>query len=448
MVRWIAGLLVVASVTARAETIDIASFAPPAGWQRAAKPGSVAYSTARGQTFALFVVFASVPGSGDADRDFAAAWRDLVGGPSHVAAPAQPIRTRTQQGQAEVVGAAQTIDQGARAVTLVAVIEAGGRVVRVLAKTNAQDAMPVFDSLLATIAVAGAAAAPARPPAAAGLDDIELDAPPGYTAQRTADGIVLTEPTGRCTLDILGTRASGASLEADADAAFAELFGGWNHKNDDGPYQRMSRGVSADGWEFLKVESYLWQHANGGPDPFAKTELFGFVMVARLDGVSVVIGGSRKDSSAVKTLGGLAQCLDDYLTTDWTTFFRGLHFKAWKPRHELASHLVGTWHTTAMNVAIRLAFAANGHYRAAYGSDSARQVDPATVEVTTRGYFGEGTYKLDGDTLTLVPDHGKPQIKHVRWQMTWQLGTWQEELFVQDPPTRAQNVEPIFHRDK
>jgi hypothetical protein len=167
MVRWLIAWLVVAVgvQVAAAETLDIASFSPPQKWQRRAAAGSIAYSTVdeAHQTFAMFVLFASVASTGDSASDFAAAWSELVAGPSKVTAPSQdPTHGQTKQGVPMIAGIAQTMEQNVPAVTLVAVIVTHGRALRFIAKTNDENQLATLAGFVKGIEIIESAA-PSKP---------------------------------------------------------------------------------------------------------------------------------------------------------------------------------------------------------------------------------------------------------------------------------------------
>ncbi len=442
--RWIVVGLVASVAVARADGVDIATFEPPAGWTRATPGGAVVFSTVdrAHKTFATVAVLPSVAGTGDPDKDFAAAWHDLVGTP---AKPAQgPARSQTKQGLLLLVGAAPTVEQGVPAVTLVTVIVARDRIVRAIAKTNSNDLLVPVDAFVNAIQVGAAA-----PAASTGnLDEIQFAAPAGWKENRVSGAIQLVDPSGACTLAIAAPQPAGKSLEDDADGVFAMAFGGWKRELEaSGPYRKIARGISGDGWEYIKVDSYLSRPA-GGADPFAKTEMLGLVFAARIGQQTVYVIGTHAGQNSVTTLGaigaGTPQCLDEYMSPDWPDFFHSLHFKSFQPRTgELGKHLVGKWWTKSMNSALGYVFAGNGRYERIAGWETFRRIDPATIEVTTTGFTGSGRYKLDGDTLTLVPDKGKPETKRVRWQMTWELGAWSESLYLQEG-----KIEPMFRKEK
>jgi hypothetical protein len=61
------------------ETFDLATFEPPAGWERVASPGVLAFRAATGD--AQVALFPSVPSKAGPAENFAAEWARLVTAP-------------------------------------------------------------------------------------------------------------------------------------------------------------------------------------------------------------------------------------------------------------------------------------------------------------------------------------------------------------------------------
>jgi hypothetical protein len=246
----------------------------------------------------------------------------------------------------------------------------------------------------------------------------------------------------------LPSRASAATIEEDADGAFRDFFRGFTPRNTDTgtAYAKMAKGVSADGWEFMKVQSYLQQ---GGK------RLLGMAFVARLDGgrTAVVVGsraGAEPNSATMAVALGKLQCLDEYQSLDWPIFFHGLHFKGWKPNGStLAQKLIGKWRITSSTTSVGYAFAANGRYMNASAYATYSRVDDATVRMTTQGFVGDGKYKLTGNELTMTPDSGKKrEAVRVRWQMVWELGSWSEALYLLEKGQDGKEYELLMYRER
>lgn len=436
---------------AAAETLDMATFTGPPGWQREVSPqGFVTFTIVRpDKSFAQISVFGSVASVGDADRDFDVAWKALVADSTGVAKPANRTRQTTAQGFPTVIGAAPVTQQGVTAVKLVTTITANARVVAVLAQTNAQDLLAAMDGFVNGIRLGAPSAAAQAPPGPAAppgsLEGWSFDAPPGWKTNRTAGAIVLTD--GQCTLALLPFRPAGPSLEKDADAVFAEAFRGqgWAvFNNAGGPYAKMSKGTAPDGWEYFQARAYL---NRGDRMNNTRQDMMGLVFIARVGAQDAVIVGTRpgdEEHALVQVATNTPYCLDEYKSTDWPRIFHSLKFKDWKPSNDVvAKALLGKWHAPGITAAVDYAFAPNGRYATSAGWAQYNRIDAQTVLMTTHGVFGNGKWKLDGATLTLTPDKGAAEVYRVRIQSDSEFGVWNEALYL-----LAKDYELRLNREK
>lgn len=445
MTTWRAVVLAASLVAAgaQAETFDMATFEPPAGWTREALPGALRFTFVdpASRAFGTIVILASVASSGDAERDFAAAWQHTMQG---VDAPAQRMTQRSAQGFPMVLGAAQTSEGGVTAATLVVTITAHQRSVTILARTSSKDLLAKMDALLRGLKLAPPAAAPAG----GSVDDTVFVAPPGWKTTRSGDMIQLTDEVGGCTLLLLPPRPASGTLEENVDALYAQATAGWSRENTvgqgDSPYFRSLKGTSADGWDYMRVEGFVERDT-----PAGKLRALDLAFVAQLDGRVAKIAGTRAGPDAYSNMRsadlvtGKARCLDDDLSVDWPSFFLSLHFKSFSARKSgLAEKLVGKWWSSWTGGSMGYVFAANGRYDMIVGYQTFQRVDAATLRTTTTGLFpGSGSWKLDGNQLTLKPD--APDVRAatfgVRLEMVKELGVWSERLRLssKDPPQRT-----------
>lgn len=154
---------------AQAETFDLTTFAPPAG-TRSESAESVSFTDATRTTFAVYGVYRSAPGSGDAARDFREEWELLV-------APGRrrvgELKTETVDwpgGWKMTLGAAKVWNEQAREFTsLLAVFSGHGVKAAVVVHYNDDRYRPQIDRFLSSLRLAppAVAAAPAAPAATA-----------------------------------------------------------------------------------------------------------------------------------------------------------------------------------------------------------------------------------------------------------------------------------------
>ncbi|ODU98306.1 MAG: hypothetical protein ABT20_18205 [Rubrivivax sp. SCN 70-15] len=151
---------------ARAETFDLVSFTPPPG-ARSTQADAVGFTDATPTTFAIYGVYRSAPGSGDAARDFADEWAMLVARSLRVTGD---LKTETRDwpgGWKLTMGAARVWSEQARQfVALLSVFTGHGVKVSVLVNYNDDLYRPKIDRFLASLRLAPPepAAAPGAPP--------------------------------------------------------------------------------------------------------------------------------------------------------------------------------------------------------------------------------------------------------------------------------------------
>lgn len=423
---------------AHADTLDVATFTPPAGWTADLYDDHTTYST----TGAEITIEASVASTGAVADDFAAAWQRLVATPDGIKAPAEQADGTTDQGLPVTFGVAATTGRKP-ATVVVAVIAGGGRAVAIYARLGDDKHIADADTFVAGTSLAGVSATSASTStstststtADADVSDYHLDTPAGWTRSDEASAIRLTSGDGACLIAALPEQPSAATIEDDVSAAFAAAFPGAlaNNETTGGPWEKINKGISAAGWEYMRVQSYIQlPTAQGTIDAHA------FAFVARLDGKTAVIVGSHAglDSyhSSVAVLTNTPTCLDDYKAGDWPTVFYSLEFASWTPKPSgLATQLIGRWSWASSTMALMYTFAANGHYDDGAGTTWRSRIDATTVRETHYAWLGSGTYKLRGDQLTLSPKKHKRQVNRIRIEQVWEYGSWTETLLMTQP---------------
>ncbi|HSY82974.1 MAG TPA: hypothetical protein VK807_14480 [Gemmatimonadaceae bacterium] len=248
------------------------------------------------------------------------------------------------------------------------------------------------------------------------LDEYAYTAPTGWTTQRYPDGIVLSA-TGnnneRCLLQIWPTRPAGPNLQSDAQAVYQEVFKTYQFVNvsDNGNTlgPTVIRGTSGHGWDYLILKDGIRKPPMGSQRFMT---LYGFVFVAKLQGRLGVISGMSKEPL-------VSACFGESLRNVWPEFFYNLNFKSWTATPDpalLAKPLVGVWTTATATVADQWVFTDNGRYGGASAVQNYSGLSNGTVLETTRAYFGDGAYTLNGNLMHLTPDNkGKnPQVALVR----------------------------------
>jgi hypothetical protein len=245
------------------------------------------------------------------------------------------------------------------------------------------------------------------------LDEYVYTVPTGWTTMRYPDGIVLSASGNngeRCLLSLWPTRPAGPNLQADAQVIFQDVFKTYQLSNvsDNGNTlgPTVVRGTSGHGWDYVILKTGIRKPP--GPGGQRYQTLLGFVFVAKLQGHLGVISGMSKEPL-------VSACFGETLRNVWPEFFYNLNFKSWTSASDpslLAKPLVGVWTTATATVADQWVFTPNGRYGGASAVQNYSALSSGAVLETTRAFFGDGAYTLNGNVMHLTPDnHAKdPQV--------------------------------------
>src|SRR5262244_3471689 len=126
----------------------------------------------------------------------------------------------------------------------------------------------------------------------------------------------------------------------------------------------MWKGVSVDGWEYMRVEAFLERQVTGGIQK---------VLASNGDRL-----GELSSQPALQELGAQGQ----------------------RPRNEGRRHLVADHQDRRP----RYVFAANGRYQTIAGYQTFQRTDASMLRTTTHGFAGDGSDTVEGSKLTMTPD--------------------------------------------
>jgi len=298
------------------------------------------------------------------------------------------------------------------------------------------------DSMMSRIVV------PSVPSQAANANDVEpprggaafgdylYTAPEGWSTTPSGNGLWIASPPSeageRCTIGLWPMAPASGDLFADAQQAWGRVFQGFAIRPED-PLNRtvLVRGVAPQGWEYALLRRGIVWPAN--PD----AQLGGFIMVARLGDRVAVVSFLTKDSRlSACYLYGYA-----FHPEVWPRFFANLRFRNWTPPSAtgLAQRIQGSWESfgtsTGGGAALQYAFTPAARY--AFFGVGQRYMALSRFEaaVWTSTTFGDGSYAIRGNELTLRPDQGDPDVFFIRLEQVSEDGgrTWTEKLFMMQP---------------
>ncbi|MBZ5520638.1 MAG: hypothetical protein LAP21_00055 [Acidobacteriia bacterium] len=239
------------------------------------------------------------------------------------------------------------------------------------------------------------------------LSEYVFAVPPTWTATSYSDGIVLMSPASvtneRCVVTISPMRPSGgANLLADADNIFQDVYRAYQPSNMTTRGTPMPasivHGVSGQGWEYVIIRRGV--APRGSPE-----SRLGFVFVAKLNNRLAVISGVSKDPLVSTCMGELAH-------NAWPRFFYSLSFKNWTAPDQteaMRKRLAGVWTSATGVAADQITIAGNGRFANAAARQQYSQISSTQALVTTTAAFGNGTYTLRGNAITMVQDDRKNQ---------------------------------------
>jgi hypothetical protein len=233
--------------------------------------------------------------------------------------------------------------------------------------------------------------------------------PPGWTNNRYSDGITLFSPTSntgeRCLLQLWPFQRANPDLSTDAGRAFQRIFSTYEPRtqtSDGTPLPTiLIRGTSGQGWDYVILKRGIGKPMGSGPGgPFESLQ--GFVLVARLSGNVAIVSGLSKAPL-------VSSCFGELIADVWPRFFYSLRFKDWPVTDQgsaIASKLVGTWTIATGGVADQYQFTAEGRYATTAAVQRYNAVSSTQVVTSTQAFFGNGSFTVQENSITLTPDAG------------------------------------------
>lgn len=273
--------------------------------------------------------------------------------------------------------------------------------------------------------------APTAQPARASFQEYVYWLPDGWTTMPAGAGQWLVSPaseTGeRCTLGLWPLVPSSGNLFNDASAAWAQLFRGLEMRP--GASETLVRAVAPQGWQYVMIGRTL---ARTGE---ADANVFGSIMAANVGGRTAVISWLSKAPL-------MSSCLHFYtgLPKVWPRFFANLQFRGSPPAGgELAKQVQGVWHSigtsTGGGASLEYAFSPSNRYAFTGVGQRYMALSSTLAAVWTSSTFGDGSYSVRGNELTLKPDRGDAETYVIRLEQVSKDGgrTWTEKLYMMRP---------------
>jgi hypothetical protein len=435
----------------QATTFDIATFTPPAGWQRVDQNGLVqlqSQHTVNGKTtYCQIFLFPSRAGTADAAQNFAAEWARLIAQQFGVAGVPRTESKQNPGGWTAVTGGANVVQHGIPVTAILFAVTGHNRVMSVVINEAGPEFTPDVQRFVATLSFQAPASdqAMAPPPGAAqpapstqtpGSGGVSVPGnysyviPQGWTGTSYPDGGIvygsqMYNNGERCQISVFPLRPTSGNLVADARTIYAQIFQTDPFQNNEYPYPAASfiRGIAAEGWSYFIIQKSI--HGRSGD--------YGTLLGTRL--MAVQLGNQVATITSTGKDPEVSMCFGELVHDDWPEFFYTIHFKSWTPQpqdREVPRHLAGAWTIATATVADRYVFAANGRFASAAAAMTTTRISETELLQTTNAYFGNGAYSINGSTITLTTDNdrGNPRRGHFRVDQVSKDGgaTWADRL--------------------
>jgi len=262
--------------------------------------------------------------------------------------------------------------------------------------------------------------------------------PKGWSVSQSGDGVVMTGPAPQqfqpCLIAIDPTvKPSGdmaAQLEMIVNDSVGRQFGPYHGEtNSIIPTREIVdvkadqyQGIAAAGWPYVDLFGQL-----GGSAVHVRA------LLARFNERAVAVVGLFKVGLDAN-YHPFEDCMGSHTERNNDVFLMVFHslrlpgFSGASP--EFAKQLLGSWMKVSSGVGVRVTYAPNGHF-ADGGAVATYYVSGNVIYDATKNFVGDGTYRIDGDRLTMTRNGGKSRtvlVSVVRRPRRDRLGEYDEIL--------------------
>jgi len=445
MKRWFLLVVVVlffqGASQAQPEKFDIATFTPPAGWERTTANGTLSFFNSKavpgGTVFCQIVLFPSKKSLGAPIDDFKDAWNNIVAGPMR--STVQPkIETTTDDGWNLVTGIANITFSGIEHTNMLVTATRSGKTMSFQVKMLGGDYLPVVSKFFDQLSLNATASTSERGPTEVAtnvvgsytLSDYEFLPPPKWQVQK-GDGILrIQSPESGCLIIIFTPQQSSGDLEKDAAGVFETMYRGWQFQKTGDQRYTLSRGFTLQGLEFFMMEGLMGKLAADGSryDGFEE----GAALVIKIGNQTVIVSVRHNTGLFAHN-----DCMGKY--EYWRRFFNSFVVKnapvAKNSTADAPARIIGKWSLAESGVAVGdYVFAANGNYSRGGGVGSSSTTADSRYEylhMTTYAFGGDGSYSLAGNKLSLKKRGAATELAQIRFDKVNHAGTgWKDRFHI------------------
>jgi hypothetical protein len=265
------------------ETFDIATYTPPKNWKKEANTGVANYTSVNTTTgrFCVITLYASRASTGDAQKDFNNAWKELAVAPYKAEVNPKTETQSTTEGWKVVSAAAQAKLDGNDFYVLLTVISGFGKSMNIRTSLNDMSYTAEIDAFLASVEldakktiVTNNINTNVQTSGGAGkFGSMMYSAPAGWKEQIFSDGIVF-KPSDlpadeHLAMQIMQPVNFSGSLEQALAKSYDEAIIMYNatsmHDVNGGKYTAQAAKKSFRGWDYIRCSGGI--HMGGGDYP-------------------------------------------------------------------------------------------------------------------------------------------------------------------------------------
>lgn len=424
------------------EKFDIATFTPPAGWQRIDSNGAVLfhdYKTVNsGTAFCQLFLFPSHVSTGDATKDFKAEWDNRVVRTTRTTAKPVTQTEKTPDGWTVVTGYTNITQQGVTYTCMLVTVTGFGKEMTSLVNLAGQDYLAAVNDFFTSLDLdknASVAAndsqntQPTNNTNASGIsiNDYQFIAPEGWFMQKNNQFVILSQlqnPQSGCIISVSLPQPSSGDLEKDVKGIFNQLYSGWQFRYTLAEkHDELAKGFTPQGFEYCRLKASMQKLR---PDGYYYDYEDGDVMVVKVNKQIIVVVSRHNRGEMV--------CFCDYRYDYWPRFFNTFMVKnvaALSHNDELSQRIIGSWKSMQGSALINYIFAGNGHYQFVGAYSTTSQVSWNTIELKTSGFKGDGTYSIKGNKVTTMKYGGSPETIQVRLEkVNFGSTGWKDRLYI------------------
>lgn len=405
---------------AQTEKFDIASFIPPAGWQRIDSNGMLLfhnYRTDNGMTsFCQVFIFPSRASNNTPVKNFREEWNNRIAKTTGIKGIPATQTEKTPDGWTAVSGTSPVTYQGMTYTCILVTASGFGKAMSIMINLAGQEYMAQVESFLRSFEMDSKTTpfmSNVNTPVNFEWSHYAFTAPDKWLTHKTKDYILLSSSQTiehGCLITILPPQPSSGNLEADAKNIFNQMYPGWQYRFTGEKHDDLSKGYTPQGLEYCMMEAPMHKMR---PDGYYYDYEDGAVWVISLGKQIAIITGRHNR---------LIACFCNQQYNTWRRFFNSFTIKNQSvpkaTEENISKRIVGSWKAMGGSALTNYIFAANGNYQfiGAYGTTT-KISDYSYEYIHTRAstFQGDGSYSVNRNQL-MIKGRGDKNTETVQFR--------------------------------